>query len=580
MAHLDSLLQRCSNLSHIKQLHAHLLVTGLFSLSASLRSRLVELCAVASFGDLHYALAMFRSTPRPAATTNDWNAAIRGLAAGPDPASALLLFFREMLPLSPPRPDALTLSFAIRAAARLSAIHPTRQLHSLLLRLGLAADVRLATTLLDAYAKAPDLPSAHQIFSEMPLRDIATWNALISGLALSDRPPDALALFRRLSSSPDPFDPAPNDGTIIAVLSACAQLGSLRDGAAVHDYARVRGLDADVRVRNALVDMYAKCGAVDRAAAIFRASPEKTLVSYNAIIMGLALHGRGAEALHLFDEMLRSTELEPDAVSYLAVLCGCTHAGLVDEGLRVFRSMRIRPNMKHYGSVVDLLGRAGRLTEAYGVIESMTFAPDMVLWQTLLGACRIQGDVDLAERVSQKLFEMGSNGCGNYVLLSNVYAANRRWSDVGRVRETMKSNDVKKIPGISMTEIEGVVHTFYNGDKEHERWREIYRSLDEIGARIKALGYVPDTSNVLHDIGEEDKENALYQHSEKLAVAFGLISTPVGTPIQVMKNLRICGDCHTVAKLISRAYDRVIVVRDLARFHRFEGGDCSCGDYW
>lgn len=214
------------------------------------------------------------------------------------------------------------------------------------------------------------------------------------------------------------------------------------------------------------------------------------------------------------------------------------------------------------------------------MIESMPFEPDMVLWQTLLGASRTQGDVDLAERVSQKLFEMGSNGCGNYVLLSNVYAANRRWSDVGRVRETMKSNDVKKIPGISMTEIEGVVHTFYNGDKEHEMWSEIYRALDEIGARIKVLGYVPDTSNVLHDIGEEDKENALYQHSEKLAMAFGLISTPVGTPIQVMKNLRICGDCHTVAKLISRAYDRVIIVRDLARFHRFEGGDCSCRDYW
>ena len=248
----------------------------------------------------------------------------------------------------------------------------------------------------------------------------------------------------------------------------------------------------------------------------------------------------------------------------------------------MFNSMMVAPTVKHCGTIVDLLGRAGWLSEAYSVIISMPsdIEPDVVLWQTLLGACKTYGHVELAEYVSNKLREMGSNGCGDYVLLSNVYAAKELWSDVDRVRDEMVKNDIRNIPGFSYTEIDGVVHKFLNGDNGHERWKEIYQRLDKIGARIKGLGYITDVSNVLHDIGEEDKGNALYHHSEKLAIAFGLIGTPEGTPIHVIKNLRICGDCHTVAKLISKAYDRVIIIRDRARFHQFEGGECSCQDYW
>jgi hypothetical protein len=236
--------------------------------------------------------------------------------------------------------------------------------------------------------------------------------------------------------------------------------------------------------------------------------------------------------------------------------------------------------MKHYGTIVDLLGRAGRLAEAHDMIMHMPFPADIVLWQTLLGAAKMHGNVDLAELAATKLADLGSNVDGDYVLLSNVYASKSRWVDVGRVRDTMRSNDVKKVPGFSYTEIDGVMHKFINGDKEHMRWREIYRALDEIGSRICELGYEPETSNVLHDIGEEEKQYALSYHSEKLAIAFGLISTPPGETIRVIKNLRICGDCHVVAKLISKAYGRVIIIRDRARFHRFEDGQCSCRDYW
>lgn len=300
------------------------------------------------------------------------------------------------------------------------------------------------------------------------------------------------------------------------------------------------------------------------------------------MIMAFAMNGDGYKALDLLDQMALDG-VHPDAVSYLAALCACNHAGLVEEGVRLFDLMKgsvVKPNMKHYGSVVDLLGRAGRIKEAYDTINSMPMLPDVVLWQSLLGASKTYGNVEMAEMASRKLVEMGSNSCGDFVLLSNVYAARQRWHDVKRVREAMITKDVRKVPGFSYTEIDCKIHKFINGDQSHPNWKEIYAKMDEIKFRIKAYGYTAKTDLVLHDIGEEDKEDVLNYHSEKLAVAYGLISTVDGTPIQVIKNLRICGDCHTVIKIISNIYNREIIVRDRARFHRFKGGVCSCRDYW
>lgn len=433
--------------------------------------------------------------------------------------------------------------------------------------------------MVDLYAKVGELDSAQQVFDEMPLRDVPTWNALIAGLAQGSRPKDALALFWRMRADGVVL---PNEITVVGALSACAQMGAVGEGRDVHSYARELGLDTNVRVCNALIDMYAKCGSVERACEVFDGMPERSLVSWNVMIMGLALHGHGARALELFEQMGR-TATDPDEVTYLAALCACNHAGLVDDGLRLFNNMAelgVTRTIKHYGCVVDLLGRAGRLQEAYNAIESMPLVQDVVLWQSLLGSCKTYGNIALAERASLKLAELGSNHSGDYVLMANVYAAHRRWDDVGRVREAMRSSDVRKIPGFSFLQVGGAMHKFLNGDRTHSNSKEIYRMLDEIGIKIKVFGYVPRTDFVLHDIGEEEKENALFYHSEKLAVAYGLISTGSETPIQVIKNLRICGDCHLVIKLVSKAYNREIIVRDRARFHRFLDGSCSCGDYW
>lgn len=487
--------------------------------------------------------------------------------------------YQSMFYANPIRPDALSCSFALKACARVLALFEAKQIHTHVVRFGFFADVLLVTTLLDVYAKVGGLDDAQRLFDEMSVRDIATWNALISGLAQGSRARDALEYYKKMGG----YGLRRNDVTVLGALSACSQLGALTEGKNVHCFVREEGLDGNVQVCNAVIDMYAKCGLVEKAKDVFYSMTcSRSLVSWNTMIMGFAMHGHGMDAIKLFEEM-SVFGVKPDAVTYLAVLCACNHAGLVKDGLRIFEFMRrsgVTPNVKHFGSVVDLLGRAGRIEEAYGIMTSMPVGPDVVLWQTLLGASKTFGNVEMAERASRALTELGSKSDGDFVLLSNVYAARERWDDVDRVRKAMRSRDVKKVPGFSFIEVEGLIHKFVNADRSHQDYREIYSKLDEIGFKIKEYGYVPVTYYVLHDIGEEEKVNALCHHSEKLAVAFGLISTIARTPIQVSKNLRICGDCHVVIKLISKIYDREIIVRDRSRFHHFKDGSCSCRDYW
>ncbi|KAL4651671.1 hypothetical protein ACB092_01G177800 [Castanea dentata] len=542
MAYLDSLIQKCNSLtltltltlSHIKQLQAHFITSGHFQFCTSHRTKLLELCSISPAGDLSHATRIFHQIQNP--STNDWNAVVRGLASGPEPTKAIS-WYRTMSRYSH-RVDALTCSFTLKACARALACSEAIQIHSQVLRFGFDADVLLQTTLLDVYAKVGNLDSAEKLFDEMSVRDIASWNALVSGLAQGSRPSEAIALFKRMGVE----GWKPNEVTVLGALSACSQLGALKEGEKIHGYIMEQKLDMNVQVCNAVIDMYGKCGFADKAYRVFEnMGGRKSLVTWNTMIMAFGMHGDGAKALELFEQM-GITGVHRDAVSYLAALCACNHAGLVEDGVRLFDSM------------------AGS--------------------GSLLGSCKTYGNVEMAEFASRKLLEMGSKSCGDFVLLSNVYAARERWNDVGRVREAMKSRDVKKIPGFSYIEVDGVIHKFINGDQSHANWCEIYSKLDEIKFQVKAYGYVAETNFVLHDIGQEEKENALCYHSEKLAVAFGLISTSEGTPIQVIKNLRICGDCHAVIKIISKIYDREIIVRDRARFHRFKEGLCSCRDYW
>ncbi|XP_050367031.1 pentatricopeptide repeat-containing protein At1g34160 [Argentina anserina] len=569
-------LQKCDSLTKIKQLQSHLITHGRFQFYPSITIKLLELCALPPIANLPHATALFHHLHAP--STRHWNAVLRGLAQSVQPTQAVSWY--AAMSRSSRRVDALTCSFALKACARALASFEALQIHAQVVRFGFGGDVLLGTTLLDVYAKVGNLVYAQKVFDEMPERDVACWNALVSGLAQGSRSGEALALFWTMTEDERL---KPNEVTVLGALSACSQLGALRGGEKIHGYIVDTKLDTHVIVCNAVIDMYAKCGSVDRAYRVFEGMKcGKQLITWNTMIMAFAMHGYGEKALEIFEEMGRNGVC-CDAVSYLGALCACNHGGLVEDGVRLFNSMAGRgmvPNVKHYGTVVDLLGRAGRLQEAYEIVKSMPIFPDVVLWQTLLGASKTYGDVNMAEMASRRLVELGSEGCGDYVLLSNVYAAHERWDDVGKVREAMQRRDVKKIPGFGYIEVEGVIHKFLNGDQTHVNSCEIYSKLDEIKFKIKDYGYVAKTDQVFHDIGEEEKENALGYHCEKLAVAFGLISTSEGTPIQVIKNLRICDDCHVVMKLVSKAYNREIIVRDRARFHRFQDGLCSCRDYW
>ncbi|XP_023645881.1 pentatricopeptide repeat-containing protein At1g34160 isoform X2 [Capsella rubella] len=480
------------------------------------------------------------------------------------------------------RVDALTCSFTLKACARALCSLATVQIHGQISSRGFLADALLCTTLLDAYSKNGDLVSAQKLFDEMSVRDVASWNALISGLVSGNRANEALDLYKRMEVE----GIRRNEVTFVAALGACSHLGAIKEGEKIYSYFKNANLDHNVIVNNAAIDMYSKCGFVDKAFEVFdQITGKKSVVTWNTMIMGFAVHGEAHRAIEIFEE-LEKNGIKPDDVSYLAALTACRHAGLVDYGTSVFNNMArngVEPNMKHYGCVVDLLGRAGKLREAYDIICSMSMILDPILWQSLLGASEIHKNVEMAEIASRKVMEMGVNNDGDFVLLSNVYAAQGRWKDVGRVRDDMETKQVKKIPGLSYIEAKGTIHKFYNSDKIHEQWREIYEKIDEIRFKIREDGYVAQTGLVLHDIGEEEKENALCYHSEKLAVAYGLMmidSAEEESPVRVIKNLRICGDCHVVFKHISKIYNREIIVRDRVRFHRFKDGSCSCKDYW
>jgi pentatricopeptide repeat protein len=429
------------------------------------------------------------------------------------------------------------------------------------------------------YAQNGKLEVARDLFDIMPERNLGSWNSMIAGYAQNGHWEESLELFFEMQKANVKADPA----TFASILSACASLEALEQGKCVHGYTIESGFVSDVSVGNALTTMYAKCGCIEDAKSVFDNISKKNSVSCNAMIAAYAQHGYGNEALQLFEQM-KQTGMKPNHITFVGILSACSHAGLVEEGCYYFDSMSrdycIAPGADHYACMVDLLGRAGRLDEADKLINEMPFDPDAAVLWALLGACRIHKNVKLGERVAERLFELEPLNSSTYVLLSNIYAVEGRWDDVGKVRKIMKAKGVIKKAGCSWIKIKHKVHVFHEGERMHPQMEKIYSALHELDRQMREVGYVPDTTFVLHDVEEQQKEQSLCQHSEKLAIVFGLISTPLGTVIQVMKNLRVCGDCHNAIKFISKIVAREIVVRDTRRFHHFKMGFCSCRDYW
>lgn len=451
--------------------------------------------------------------------------------------------------------------------------------HSVVVRNGFESLAFVQNALVHMYAACGRPESAHKVFESMPQRDLVAWNSVINGYALNGRPNEALTLFREMGSDwvrPDGF-------TVVSLLNACAELGALELGRRAHGYMFKVGFMDNLHASNALIDLYAKCGSIREARSVFDEMRERSVVSWTSLIVGLAVNGSGKEALELFWELERK-RMVPTEITFVGVLYACSHCGMVDEGYRYFEKLKSeyghRPKIEHYGCMVDLLGRAGRISEAYEFIQKMPLQPNAVVWRTLLGACAIHGNLAVGEVARAQLLRLEPRHSGDYVLLSNLYASERQWSAVQDVRKTMIKEGVRKTPGLSLVELRNRVHEFSIGDRSHPQSNAIYEKLLEITKKLRLEGYLPHTRNVLVDIEDEEKENALRHHSEKIAISFMLINTGPKTPIRVVKNLRICGDCHWWIELISKIYDREIVVRDRSRFHHFRNGSCSCKGYW
>ncbi|XP_028548002.1 pentatricopeptide repeat-containing protein At4g30700 isoform X2 [Dendrobium catenatum] len=454
-----------------------------------------------------------------------------------------------------------------------------REIHGFLVKTRLDLDLLVSTALTTVYSKLNDIESARKVFDAMSEKSLASWNAMISGYAQNGLTEFAISLFQDMQS----LNFKPNPVTAASILSACAQLGALTLGKWIHQIIIHEDLELNVYVCTALIDMYAKCGNIVEAQRIFNGMAEKNVVSWNAMISGYGLHGYGHEALRLFSEML-SAQISPTSTTFLSVLHACSHGGLVEEGHDIFLSMArnygVCPRAEHYACMVDLLGRAGRLIEALDFIRTAPKDVGPGVWGAFLGACKVHKVTSLAKLASKKLFELEPENAGYYVLLSNIYSASHNFLEAAAVREAAKRKNLAKLPGCTIIEVNDVVHSFTAGDRSHPQTLAIYSMLESLLGKIVEAGYQAETQAVLYDVEEEEKEQMIKIHSEKLAIAFGLINAKSESEIRIIKNLRVCLDCHNWTKFISVVTKRVIVVRDASRFHHFRDGMCSCRDYW
>ncbi|RVW31298.1 Pentatricopeptide repeat-containing protein, chloroplastic/mitochondrial [Vitis vinifera] len=512
-------LNSCTCMSQLKQLHAQTIRTtsSHHPNTFFLYSRILHF---SSLHDLRYAFRVFHQIENP--NSFMWNALIRACARSTDRKQHAIALYHRMLEQGSVMQDKHTFPFF---GPFLCHVRP----------FGLCKGG----------------------VDRMSERSLVSWNVVIDAFVRFGEFDAALNLFGEMQKF---FEP---DGyTIQSIANACAGMGSLSLGMWAHVFL-LKKLDADrvndVLLNTSLVDMYCKCGSLELALQLFHRMPKRDVTSWNSMILGFSTHGEVAAALEYF---------------------GCM-------GRRYFDVMvteyKIKPELEHYGCLVDLLARAGLIDEALDVVSNMPMRPDLVIWRSLLDACCKQNaGVELSEEMASRVLEAEGGVCsGVYVLLSRVYASASRWNDVGMVRKLMTDKGVVKEPGCSSIEIAGVAHEFFAGDTSHPQTEEIYSALDVIEERVERVGYSPDSSQApMVDETIDGKQYSLRLHSERLAIAFGLLKTKPGMPIRIFKNLRVCNNCHQVTKLISRVFNREIIVRDRVRFHHFKDGACSCMDYW
>ncbi|CAN7105949.1 unnamed protein product [Brassica rapa subsp. narinosa] len=571
------LLKRCNNIEEFKQVHAKFIKLSLFSSSPFSASSVLATCAHSGWeNSMNYAASIFRGIDDPC--TFDYNTMIRGYVNETSFEEALCVY-SEMVEEGV-EPDNFTYPFVLKACTRLKSVREGKQIHGHVFKLGFEADVFVQNSLINMYGRCGEMTLSSAVFERMESKTAASWSSMVSARAGVGMWSDCLMLFREMCRE---TGLKAEESGMVSALSACANTGALDLGMSIHAYLLRNISELNIAVKTSLVDMYAKCGCLDKALRIFKKMESRNSLTYSAMISGLALHGEGEAALRMFSEMIEQG-IESDHVVYVSVLNACSHSGLVKEGRRVFEDMlkegKVEPTAEHYGRLVDLLGRAGLLEEALETIQNMAVEQNDVVWRSFLSSCRVHENVELGKVAARELIKLSSHNPGDYLVISNMYAQAQMWEDVARVRTEMANKGLKQTPGFSIVEVKGKTHRFVSQDRFHPQCKKIYKMLHQMEWQLKFEGYTPDVTQVLLSVDEEEKRERLKGHSLKVALAFALLYTPPGSIIRIARNLRMCSDCHTYTKKISMIYEREIVVRDRNRFHLFKGGTCSCKDYW
>ncbi|XP_020104884.1 pentatricopeptide repeat-containing protein At5g65570 [Ananas comosus] len=554
--------------------HGHMVVLGLEANNAFVGSALVDMYA--KFRRLKEARAVYDSISDKDVVLA--TALIVGYTQNGEDGAAIMLF-ADIIG-GGIKPNEFTFASVLIACGNLRELMKGKSIHGVIVKLGLEFRNSSQTSLLSMYSKCGLVDDSLKVFERIVNPSMVTWTAVIGCLVCNRREEHALSVLRDMIRGSVGL----NAFTLSTALRGCSSLALFEQGKQIHAYATKIGLDGNLYVGAALIDTYGKCGRVRMARSVFDDLPSRDLVSVNTMISSYAQNGHSLEALRMFDSM-KGLGLEPNDATFIGVLSACSNAGLVEEGRQLFsllgNSYTFGPSPDHYARMVDLLGRVGRLEEAEALVSEAK-TPDKVLWRTLLSACKLHGKVDIAKRAATKVLELDPEDDATYILLSNIYASSGQWNKVLSMKCRMRGMKVKIDPAMTWVEVNREMHTFMAGDKSHPKAAEIYEELDGLIGKTKETGYAPDTRYVLQELDELEKERSLYYHSEKLAIAFALLCSKRKEIecIAIFKNLRVCGDCHSWIKHVTKSVGKEIIARDAKRFHHFKDGICSCGDYW
>ncbi|KAG6704707.1 hypothetical protein I3842_07G145800 [Carya illinoinensis] len=565
-------IKSCSSLSHCREIHARVVKSVNYS-DGFIGDQLVSIYI--KFGGTEDAQKLFDEIPSKDVAS--WNSLISRFSQKGFVGKCMCALFKMKFVMGM-KPNEVTLLSVIPACTDVGSLDVGKYIHGFALKMGMLLEIKVANSIINMYGKCGYLDAACQLFEAMPIRNIVSWNSMIMVYNQNGFPEEGVVCFNLMRLAGVELD----EGTVVALLQACEDLGVGKLAEGIHGVLFSRCLNTNERIATTLLNLYAKLGRLNASHKVFGEMINPDRVAWTAMLAGYAVHGCGRKAIELFQSMVKEG-LVPDHVTFTHLLNACSHSGFVKEGKYYFKIMsevyRIEPRMDHYSCMVDLLGRSGLLSYAYDLIIQMPMEPNSGVWGALLSACRIYGNIELGKEAAEQLIALEPSDPRNYIMLSNIYCAGHLWKDASKVRTLMKDRGVIRNPGCSIIEQGNKIHRFVVGDRSHPEWEKIRVKLEELIRKIRKVGYVSKTEFVLHDVEEEVKEDMINEHSEKLAIAFGLLVTDAG-PLIITKNLRICGDCHNTAKFISLVEKRTIIIRDSKRFHHFDNGLCSCGDYW